>query len=474
MIGGQDSYGAGGYQKTPLEESLPVDMGVRDRQKQPDIALVVVIDKSGSMAACHCNTFDRGTRQQHRRRPQGRHRQGGDPAGRGGHDRARRARRRRLQRVRPLGRPHAAARRRSATCRASSPAIKADGQTNIYSGLDEAVKSLEGVTATRRHIILLTDGWSTSGQYDDILKQDEGRRDHPLDRRRGRRRQPVPRAARDAGRRPVLRRRPTRRASRTSSSRRPSRSPASRSSRSRSSRSRRRRRRSCAASTRACRSSSATTARPPSRPPRPCWSPRATIRSSPSGSTGSGGPWRGRRTRPGAGPRTGWRWPGFDKFFSPARQLDVPGRRDRTASRRPSRRRTGGRRCTSRASRRTARRATSTRRTPWWSGRTSSRTTSRSSQVAPGVYEATLGEVDPGAYAIRVTQTKPGVVAAGADGRAGGADRRRSTGCWGRTRRSWRSLRAATGGTVVTTALAAVGRTTCGPPATSPTCGRCC
>ncbi len=31
------------------------------------------------------------------------------------------------------------------------------------------MQSLEGVTATRRHIILLTDGWSTSGQYDEIL-----------------------------------------------------------------------------------------------------------------------------------------------------------------------------------------------------------------------------------------------------------------------------------------------------------------
>ena len=31
------------------------------------------------------------------------------------------------------------------------------------------MKSLDGVTATRRHIILLTDGWSTSGQYDEIL-----------------------------------------------------------------------------------------------------------------------------------------------------------------------------------------------------------------------------------------------------------------------------------------------------------------
>ena len=35
-------------------------MGVRDREKQPDVALVVVIDQSGSMDACHCNTFEGG------------------------------------------------------------------------------------------------------------------------------------------------------------------------------------------------------------------------------------------------------------------------------------------------------------------------------------------------------------------------------------------------------------------------------
>jgi hypothetical protein len=43
------------------------------------------------------------------------------------------------------------------------------GQTNIFAGLEQAVESLEGATATRRHIILLTDGWSSSGQYDAIL-----------------------------------------------------------------------------------------------------------------------------------------------------------------------------------------------------------------------------------------------------------------------------------------------------------------
>ncbi|HET7167940.1 MAG TPA: VWA domain-containing protein, partial [Candidatus Limnocylindrales bacterium] len=43
------------------------------------------------------------------------------------------------------------------------------GQTNIFAGLSQAVESLEKATATRRHIILLTDGWSSSGQYDAIL-----------------------------------------------------------------------------------------------------------------------------------------------------------------------------------------------------------------------------------------------------------------------------------------------------------------
>jgi hypothetical protein len=34
-------------------------------------------------------------------------------------------------------------------------------------------------------------------------------------------------------------------------------------------------------------------------------------------------------------------------------------------------------------------------------------------QVAPGVYEQDLGEIDPGAYSVRVTQTRPGTAALG-------------------------------------------------------------
>lgn len=51
VIGGPNSYGVGGYFKTPLEETLPVEMQVRDPKRFPSIAMVIVMDKSGSMGA---------------------------------------------------------------------------------------------------------------------------------------------------------------------------------------------------------------------------------------------------------------------------------------------------------------------------------------------------------------------------------------------------------------------------------------
>jgi uncharacterized membrane protein len=172
MVGGPRSYGAGGYQDTVLEETLPVDMGVRDREKQPDVALVVVIDKSGSMDACHCNTAEGGA---------------GGGTGIGGVRktdigkeailRAAAAMTARdelgvvafneqahwVVQTQPLG--------GIGDLQRAIAGIKPDGQTNIFAGLEQAVDSLEGAAATRRHIILLTDGWSSTGQYADLLER---------------------------------------------------------------------------------------------------------------------------------------------------------------------------------------------------------------------------------------------------------------------------------------------------------------
>jgi len=50
-IGGGHSYGVGGYAGTPLEDALPVTMDVRQTLALPTVAIVLVIDTSGSMEA---------------------------------------------------------------------------------------------------------------------------------------------------------------------------------------------------------------------------------------------------------------------------------------------------------------------------------------------------------------------------------------------------------------------------------------
>jgi hypothetical protein len=47
--------------------------------------------------------------------------------------------------------------------------MAAIGQTNIYAGLVAAEESLSSVPARVKHIILLTDGWSRSGAYDELV-----------------------------------------------------------------------------------------------------------------------------------------------------------------------------------------------------------------------------------------------------------------------------------------------------------------
>lgn len=50
MVGGPQSYGVGGYFKTPLENVLPVEMQLKDQKRRPRLTMVFVIDHSGSMS----------------------------------------------------------------------------------------------------------------------------------------------------------------------------------------------------------------------------------------------------------------------------------------------------------------------------------------------------------------------------------------------------------------------------------------
>lgn len=50
MVGGMNSFGVGGYYRTPIEEVLPVKLKAPDQEEMQSSALALVIDRSGSMA----------------------------------------------------------------------------------------------------------------------------------------------------------------------------------------------------------------------------------------------------------------------------------------------------------------------------------------------------------------------------------------------------------------------------------------
>lgn len=169
MVGGPESYGAGSYLRSPLEKALPVDMEVRSRSREPNIALVLAVDKSGSMGACHCDDPD--LNQSYTRVPSGLPKI----------DIAKEAI---FQAAAVLGnmdylgvvsfdssahwdlKPSPGV--SSSALEAAIGQMPANGQTNIYAGLVAAEESLAAVPARLKHIILLTDGWSHSGAYDEL------------------------------------------------------------------------------------------------------------------------------------------------------------------------------------------------------------------------------------------------------------------------------------------------------------------
>ncbi|MBU1660026.1 MAG: VWA domain-containing protein [Chloroflexi bacterium] len=160
MTGGEQSFGAGGYLRTPLEETLPVYMDVRNKQQEANLALVLAVDKSGSMGRCHCDDPD--LNQSYSRQESGQPKVDIakeaimraasalgelDFLGVVAFDNAARW----AVETQKLVDPH--------TLENAIGAIPANGQTNLQAGVEAAFDSLLEVEAQRKHIILLTDGW---------------------------------------------------------------------------------------------------------------------------------------------------------------------------------------------------------------------------------------------------------------------------------------------------------------------------
>ena len=162
VVGGERAYGPGGYAGTPLEETLPVRMELRNGVVNPPVSLVFAIDKSGSMAESGA---------------------GGGTGGVTKMDLAKEAAFRAVKLLQPQDEVGIVAFDGSAYVVSPRKPLReqpdianqigslaAGGGTDIRAGLEAALNQQLASTSKVRHIILVTDGQS-SNNFADLVTQ---------------------------------------------------------------------------------------------------------------------------------------------------------------------------------------------------------------------------------------------------------------------------------------------------------------
>lgn len=148
MIGGDQSFGLGGYYKTVIEQILPVRSDFEKEKQKPSLAMMLVIDKSGSMGGMKIEL-------------------------------AKEAARSAVELLGPRdqvgvlafdGNTYAVSELHPASDKAfvieNIASLTAGGGTNMAPAMAQAYEALSTASAKLKHVIILTDGISSPGDFD--------------------------------------------------------------------------------------------------------------------------------------------------------------------------------------------------------------------------------------------------------------------------------------------------------------------
>jgi Ca-activated chloride channel homolog len=152
MIGGEQSFGLGGYYRTPIEDALPVKMPIKKNIEKPNLALTLVIDKSGSMGGSKIELAKEAAI------ASAEVLKGNDRFGVVAFDS-------RAEWITPITDSTDAGVITSTMSR-----LVAGGGTNIYPALHAAWQALLDEDAKLKHIILLSDGQTQGSGYDSLVQ----------------------------------------------------------------------------------------------------------------------------------------------------------------------------------------------------------------------------------------------------------------------------------------------------------------
>jgi len=158
MAGGQDSFGSGGYENTKIEEMMPVRFDSTRVKEQPNVAVAVVLDRSGSMQGTKLEAAKESARVT-------------------------------AETLAPDDYVTVIAFDSEATVyvkptraankmRISNDIAKlaSGGGTSIYAGLKEGFEQLQSVNAKVKHVILMTDGEAPADGIAELVQDMRGAR----------------------------------------------------------------------------------------------------------------------------------------------------------------------------------------------------------------------------------------------------------------------------------------------------------